>query len=188
MFGNLVPGVFCTPLHIASRSSIVFQDDAMVMLLYRRKYCYCFEKVFMSMNTWRWRTTLNPNVAIGWLLHYTLFSHRKSEQQHRTMTFAKLPNHPLLLTMAIVTLLTRQKKAFFFRCKHKKTTWASCSYKILANVNRNLGTNSYGKLFCRKYWKLWVFGMRYLKDNMCIIIHCWRDCFLTVVAVRCRNN
>ena len=148
----------------------------------------CFERVFMSMNTWRWRTTLNPNVAIGWLLHYTLFSHRKSEQQHRTMTFAKLPNHPLLLTMAIVTLLTRQKKAFFFRCKHKKTTWASCSYKILANVNRNLGTNSYGKLFCRKYWKLWVFGMRYLKDNMCIIIHCWRDCFLTVVAVRCRNN
>ena len=30
---------------------------------------------------------------------YNTFSDRESEQQHRTMTFAKLPNHPLLLTM-----------------------------------------------------------------------------------------
>ena len=29
---------------------------------------------------------------------YNTFSDRESEQQHRTMTFAELPNHPLLLT------------------------------------------------------------------------------------------
>ena len=30
---------------------------------------------------------------------YNTFSDRESERQHRTMTFAELPNHPLLLTM-----------------------------------------------------------------------------------------
>ena len=30
---------------------------------------------------------------------YNTFSDRESEQQHRTMTFAELPNHPHLLTM-----------------------------------------------------------------------------------------
>ena len=30
---------------------------------------------------------------------YNTFSDRESEQQHRTMTFAALPNHPLVLTM-----------------------------------------------------------------------------------------
>ena len=30
---------------------------------------------------------------------YNTFSDRESEQQHRTMTFAELPNHPPLLTM-----------------------------------------------------------------------------------------
>ena len=32
---------------------------------------------------------------------YNTFSDRESEQQHRTMIFAELPNHPLLLTMVI---------------------------------------------------------------------------------------
>ena len=32
-----------------------------------------------------------------------MFSDRESEQQHRTMTFPELPNHPLLLTMVRTT-------------------------------------------------------------------------------------
>ena len=34
---------------------------------------------------------------------YNTFSDRESEQKHRTMTSAELPNHPLLLTMALLS-------------------------------------------------------------------------------------
>ena len=34
---------------------------------------------------------------------YNTFGDRESEQQHRTINFAELPNHPLLLTMVIFT-------------------------------------------------------------------------------------
>ena len=34
---------------------------------------------------------------------YNTFSDRESEQQHRTMTFAELPNYPLLQTMRTPT-------------------------------------------------------------------------------------
>ena len=55
-------------------------------------------------NTWRWRTTLIKSERCYWITaslysKYNTFSDRESEQQHRTMTFAELPNHPLLLTM-----------------------------------------------------------------------------------------
>ena len=44
----------------------------------------------------------------------------------------------------------------FSRCKHRKTTWTVRSYKVLADVNQNVGANSYWKLICRKYRKLSV--------------------------------
>ena len=54
-------------------------------------------------NMWRWRTTLIKSERCYWMLaslckKYNRFSDRgRGEQQHRTMTFAELPNHPLLL-------------------------------------------------------------------------------------------
>ena len=55
-------------------------------------------------NTWRWRTALIKSEHCYWMTtslyrKYNTFSGRESEQQHRTMTFAELPNHPILLTM-----------------------------------------------------------------------------------------
>ena len=50
------------------------------------------------------RTTLIKSKRCYWMTaslyrKYNTFSGRESEQQHRTMTFVELPNHPLLLTM-----------------------------------------------------------------------------------------
>ena len=51
-------------------------------------------------------------------------------------------------------------------CKHKKTTWVSCSYKTLANVNQNLGTKqNIGN--CESL----VCDVNGFQDNMCVIIH-----------------
>ena len=60
-----------------------------------------------TRNTWRWRITLIKSERCYWMTaslyrKYNTFSDRESEQQHRTMTIAELPNHPLLLTMACV--------------------------------------------------------------------------------------
>ena len=94
-------------------SSIVFQHDTMVMLLYciGESVCYWLEKGNSmdtwrrrTHNTWRWRTTLIKSERCYWMTaslyrKYNTFSDCESEQQHRTMTFAELPNHPLLLTL-----------------------------------------------------------------------------------------
>ena len=73
--------------------------------------CYWLEKGISmdtwrrrTHNTWRWRTTLIKSERCYWMTaslyrKYNTFSDRESEQQHRTMTFAELPNHPLLLTL-----------------------------------------------------------------------------------------
>ena len=71
--------------------------------------CYWLEKG-NSMDTWRrrtyntwwWRTTLIKSERCYWMTaslykEYNTFSDRESEKQHRTTTFAELPNHPLLL-------------------------------------------------------------------------------------------
>ena len=52
-------------------------------------------------NTWRWRATLIKSERCYWMpaslyRKYNTSSDRGSEQQHITMTFAELPNHPLL--------------------------------------------------------------------------------------------
>ena len=59
-----------------------------------------------SHNTWQWRTTLVRSERCYWMTaslyrKYNTFSDRESEQKHRTMTFAELPNHSLLLTMVV---------------------------------------------------------------------------------------
>ena len=91
------------------RSSIVFQDDAMVMFI-GESDCYWLEKGNSmdtwwrrTCNMWRWRTTLIKSKHCYWMTaslykKYNTFSDRENDQ-HRTMTFAELPNHPLLLTM-----------------------------------------------------------------------------------------
>ena len=65
--------------------------------------CYWLEKGD-SMDTWRWRIKLIKSERCYWMLaslykKYNTFSDREREQQHRTITFAELPNHPLLLTI-----------------------------------------------------------------------------------------
>ena len=78
-------------------------DDAMVMLLYWRKCLLLVGErklhghVTMKDYTNSIRTLLLETASL--YRKYNTFSDRESEQQHRTMTFAELPNHPHLLTM-----------------------------------------------------------------------------------------
>ena len=84
----------------------------MVMLLYWRKYLllvgerkfYGYVMVKDSQHVTRKDNTIIKSERCYWMTallytKYNTFSDRESEQQHRTMTFAELPNHPLLLTM-----------------------------------------------------------------------------------------
>ena len=99
--------------------SIVFQDDAMAMLLYWRKCLLLIMEKGNSVdmwqrrtrNMWWWRTTLIKFKRCYWMTaslyrKYHTFSDHESEQQHRTMTFVQFPNHPLLLTMVWLILIS----------------------------------------------------------------------------------
>ena len=77
-------------------SSVVFQDDAMVMLLYWRKCLLLVGEIKFYMdtwrrrthNTWRWRTTLIKFERCYWMTaslyrKYNTFSDRESKQQQQ---------------------------------------------------------------------------------------------------------
>ena len=108
------------------RSSIVFQDDAMVMFI-GESDCYWLEKGNSmdtwwrrTCNMWRWRTTLIKSKHCYWMTaslyrKYNTFSNRENDQ-HRTMTFAELPNHPLLLTMGYCSTMFNEFEKNWKNC------------------------------------------------------------------------
>ena len=89
-------------------------------------------------NTWRWRTTLIKSERCYWVTaslyrKYNTFSDRESEEQHRTMNFVELPNHPLQLTMLCLKMLGKKTKLKKIHCTKTKylTIWKSCKRQSL---------------------------------------------------------
>ena len=92
--------------------------------------CYWLEKE----NSMQYGHVTAKGSIIGWLIHYTettvyTFSDHESEQQHRTMTFAELPNHPCLLIIVW--------EARFNRLHHSLCADA-CDIATMKNLNNRI--------------------------------------------------
>ena len=139
--------------------------------------CYWLEKG-NSMDTWRWRTTLIKSERCYWMTaslyrKYNTFSDRKSEQQHRTMTFAELPNHPLLLTMVRRCPLW---ESWLCLTKNPFDNAVKCAAILIEGNSTN--TSYQNTLFARVQSGCFEIGFALRSKSLARQLWPWKNCLL----------
>ena len=95
------------PLSFKMRNGHVIVLEKVFVICWRKEIQFYGHMAAKDSQYVRYRTTLIKFERCYWITVviglFITFSDRESDRQHRTMTFAELPNHPILLTMVYLS-------------------------------------------------------------------------------------